>query len=182
MHEPSFETGVTSGMTGIPKPTMNRYVQTFNKYFSQTATQTRRGRRFTVKDVDLLATIRNLLSTGYDIEAVEAELDKGWSSFTLPSEEIRKAAKICEQAQLDLDTTRRLIEKFRGEVADPAQKDGSVIQDMNAEIVRTRKLLNQVINWIAWMQLPESQRKKIHYPYQWVYKPAADIVSRDDAS
>lgn len=62
MTDYDYSTGYVSGMTRIPIRTIQEYVSTFRKHFSQEAGQTKKGRRFMPADVEKLHLIKRLRS------------------------------------------------------------------------------------------------------------------------
>jgi DNA-binding transcriptional MerR regulator len=56
----TLTTGQVSGLLSIPVCSLQRYVREFSKYFSESARQHHRGRRWTAEDVNLLMIIRKM--------------------------------------------------------------------------------------------------------------------------
>ena len=56
----SYSSGIVVGMTNIPACTIQRYIRDFGSFFSETAKQPHRGRRYSTVDIRTLQMIRYL--------------------------------------------------------------------------------------------------------------------------
>ena len=60
------------GMTGIPACTIRRYIRDFRSFFSESAQQPNRGRRYTSDDMRKIQSIRHLYSERQSNEKIRA--------------------------------------------------------------------------------------------------------------
>lgn len=111
MPESVFTSGQASGMTRLPMGTIRRYVTQFNEHFSPCAQIATRGRRFTVKDIDLLLQIRKLYQEGFTTEAVQNALQGEWRKDSRARPGVVEAAQLVTRAQELLNDTQTIIQR-----------------------------------------------------------------------
>lgn len=81
----TLTTGQVSGLLGISKETLMRYVREFRVHFSETASQRTRGRRWTASDIDKLMVIKKLHQAQAGLENIDQAL-KAYSEDPQPQQ------------------------------------------------------------------------------------------------
>jgi len=74
----NLTTGQISGLTLLSLASLHRYVKEFPEFFSSTAKQHKRGRRWTQSDLEMVVAIRNLYHEHAGSEKIRAKLAGGW--------------------------------------------------------------------------------------------------------
>lgn len=109
-----FTSGQVSEMTNTPPSTLRRYVLQFNAQLSEEATR-KRGRRFSERDVAVIAQVRELLLQGRSPEEVEDLLQLvGGEEDPKPEDALALVPSIGRALTEALNMTRSL----RSEVAE----------------------------------------------------------------
>jgi len=139
-----FTPGQLSDMLSIPPSTLRRYVKQFADHLSEEATK-KRGRRFTERDVAVLARARELIQQGRSPEEVTALLQ-------VVGDEGEKTEDAASALDLVPSISRALTEAvdtalaLRSEVGDLSEKVEEVARSQGAtddELLRIRKWMNQ---------------------------------------
>lgn len=142
-----FTTGQAIGATGVPEGTLRRYVQNHIKHFSEGATISSRGRRFTDKDIELITMIRGLYARGFDLNAVEDALLNGFKAGEPTRRDVADAVRVTWQATEFLEkATQRMneIQVRHGLMQDAIQDTKGLISDYNRTIDRHAKAIHRL--------------------------------------
>jgi DNA-binding transcriptional MerR regulator len=156
MTEPIYSAGVAEGMTSVPKSTIRRYVRELGKYFSPGA-QIERGRKFTLKDIELIRLIRGMTNDRFDIPAITEVLDKGWDPSQLSQKAISDAAPIMAKVEVLANELREEITKLRQVHHEIEEGMIGIVKAHNILISNRngdREDINFLVEYINWMNLP----------------------------
>lgn len=74
----TYTTGQMSGISGLHRQTLYRYVRDFGEYFTETARQHKQGRRWEFSDVEVARAIRGLYHEGASKEKIKGMLKGGY--------------------------------------------------------------------------------------------------------
>jgi DNA-binding transcriptional MerR regulator len=74
----TFTTGQMSGLTGIGRQSLYRYVKIYGEFFSETARQHKQGRRWTHDDILVASAIRALHHEKLGEKNIREKLKSGW--------------------------------------------------------------------------------------------------------
>ena len=108
----AWTTGQTSGITHIPPQTLRRYVKDFQSYFSETARQPNKGRRFTRQDIDNLLLIRHLYNDNCSSEKITAALAGEWTPEAKPQYDNQDALTLFANVQEHASEIKALKREF----------------------------------------------------------------------
>jgi DNA-binding transcriptional MerR regulator len=137
MNTASFSSGVVVGMTHIPADTIRRYVRDFRPYFSESARQPNRGRRYTSQDVQSLLTIRHLYHERKPKPQIEAALTGNWTPPALPRYDIEDATAIVAQAREHMEETTKQARKVE-------RMTQSIVSDRSYLFKQIRQLQDEI--------------------------------------
>jgi len=107
----SYTSGIVVGMTNIPACTIQRYIRDFGSFFSETARQQHRGRRYLSSDVRTLLMIRHLYNERTPKQKIIAALSGEWSPPAMPRYDIDDATKIIAGAKEILRETKKYSQR-----------------------------------------------------------------------
>ena len=113
----TYTSGIVVGMTNIPACTIQRYIRDFGSYFSDTARQKHRGRRYLPSDVRTLLMIRHLYNERTPKKEIVAALSGKWTPPALPRYDIDDATKIIAGAKEILWETRKYAQRADAQVS-----------------------------------------------------------------
>ncbi len=134
----AYQTRTVEGMTRIPIRTIQDYVREFRDYFSETARQPSKGRRFTDGDIDKLQTIQRLRAD------------------RVRDEEIRKV--------LSGEVTLKLAHQFNeNEVKDFAARALEYFENANDTLRRAKQLVR---NANAQLEQLEKEKELLRSDYR----------------
>jgi hypothetical protein len=78
MNEKTYTTGQVLGITLLHRMSVYRYVKDFPTYFSPTAQQHKKGRRWNLNDLEILQAIKYLHHMNYSKQDIQEILSSGW--------------------------------------------------------------------------------------------------------
>lgn len=113
----SYTSGIVVGMTNIPACTIQRYVRDFGSFFSETAQQKHRGRRYLPDDVRTILMIRHLYNERTPKQKIIAALSGEWSPPAMPRYDIDDASKIIAGARDILLETKKYSKRADAQVS-----------------------------------------------------------------
>jgi len=132
-----FTSGQISDMLSIPPSTLRRYVKQFVEHLSKDATK-KRGRRFTERDVAVLARARELIQQGRSPEEVTSLLQVVGDEEEKPEDSasaLDLVPSISRALTEAVDTARALrtdVEDLAGDVAEIAKAQGASEDELRA--------------------------------------------------
>jgi len=112
----TYSSGMVVGMTGIPACTIRRYIRDFRSFFSLSAQQPNRGRRYTSDDIRMLLSIRHLYAERKSKDKIIAALEGKWTPPAMPRYDIEDATKIIAGAKEILRETKKFSDKAEVQV------------------------------------------------------------------
>ena len=163
MTDYNHSTAYVSGMTQIPIRTIQEYVNTFRKHFSDRAGQTKKGRRFLPADVDKLHVIKRLRNERTPDDVIEKYLSgeielpfklahqfstKEVMNMAANSLEIfGRAQKILEEADEKIYDVKQM-EKSAQDVLRQARNE---IQAMRNQLSEANRTMGKFRDWQLFM-------------------------------
>lgn len=114
----TYSTGQVSGLLGIPPVTLQRYIREFKEYFSETARQPDRGRRYTSADLNHLVRIRQMHTkhSGHD-QIAQALADNQIAPEDLTVDNIFTVLEIANTALASTDKNAAKVEALTRQAA-----------------------------------------------------------------
>lgn len=146
-----YKTAVVVAITEIPPMSIYHYTKTFGEFFSATAAQHKRGRRWAQADVNLLLSIQCLFHKREGREKIRQELASGWRIGNQPidSQEaaevidklIRVANQLQEQARETFYQAQAASNKLN-QYTIRMEKDHTDLENMKKALVRQAQEIN----------------------------------------
>lgn len=147
----TYSSGNVVGMTGIHASTIRRYIRDFRSFFSESAQQPNRGRRYSADDIQIMLLIRHLYTEKQPKEKIISALLGEWSPPGLArydiedatklvagaKEMMRKASSQLYSAELNVSRAKRITKKFADKISG-FEKD---ISEMNDKIDEINKVV-----------------------------------------
>lgn len=112
----TYSSGNVVGMTGISACTIRRYIRDFRQFFSESAQQPHRGRRYTADDQRKLLSIRHLYSERKSRDKIMSALEGKWTPPSMPRYDIEDTTKIIACAHEMLRETKKYSDKAEAQV------------------------------------------------------------------
>ncbi len=109
MDEIKFTTGQILGITLINRMTLFRYVKDFHEFFSETAKQHKKGRRWTVNDLEVVQAIRYLHHEHKGNVYIRQLLSKGWRSSISRPYDIESISRLLNRSFTNAEEARQLL-------------------------------------------------------------------------
>jgi hypothetical protein len=111
MNEIYLTTGQISGLTQIGYMSLYRYVKDFPEYFSETARQHKRGRRWINADLELVQSIRFLYHQHSKKESINQILASGWRQKINPAYNAETLTRMIEDVLGISDEAKTVIKE-----------------------------------------------------------------------
>jgi len=163
MTDHNYPTAYVSGMTKIPIRTIQDYVTTFRKYFSEQAGQPKKGRRFLPADVEKLHVIKRLRSERIPDDEIEKYLS---GEIELPFKMAHQfsTAEVMDMAAHSLEifeNAQEILEDAEERIHDAKLMEKSAqdllkqtrleIQAMRNQLAEANKTLGKFRDWQLFM-------------------------------
>ncbi len=136
-----FTPGQLSDMLSLPPSTLRRYVKQFTEHLSEQATK-KRGRRFTERDVAVLARARELIQQGRSPEETAALLQVVEDESTSNESALALVPSISKALTEALDTARALRSEV-GDLSDQVEEVARAQGTTDDELLKLREWLTQ---------------------------------------
>lgn len=128
-------TGQASGVTRVSRTCLYRYVRDFSDFFSPGASQHKRGRRWTLNDIELILTIRFLKHEHRGNKLIGESLASGWRSYSDPGYYRQDRGRIIDSVKQIIYGANRNIKEAEEFVEDAKWHRVVTLEDHN-EVVR----------------------------------------------
>lgn len=109
----TYNTGYVSGMTGLTRSTIQRYIKKYRDCFSAEASKPSTGRRFTDQDINTLLTIKQMTQAREDPQTIRAALKADAPTATLSALDRENMIQIAHAAREAMLETQRLAEQVQ---------------------------------------------------------------------
>jgi DNA-binding transcriptional MerR regulator len=107
-----MSTSQIAGLLGIPNITLQKYIREFGDYFSETARQHNRGRRYNAGDINNLLLIRQMKTTHAGHEAITRALATNTTPEGLPVPDIFSVLAVASHAESVTDYNVKKVERL----------------------------------------------------------------------
>jgi hypothetical protein len=128
-------TGKASGVTRVSRTCLYRYVKDFIKFFSPGASQHKRGRRWTLSDIEVVLSIRFLKHERRGNQVIGDALAAGWRSYSDPGYYRQERGRILDSVMEIIDGANQNIRESEKFVKDAEWHRTVTLEDHN-EVVR----------------------------------------------
>jgi DNA-binding transcriptional MerR regulator len=109
--ERTFTTGQVSGITWLTQQALYKYTQEFPHYFSETATQHKKGRRWTSSDLKTIQAIRTLKHSRLGHVKIAGALAAGYRDELRPNSDREEFSRLAATLFERMDQDKELLEK-----------------------------------------------------------------------
>lgn len=163
MEPRTYKPAYVAGMLRIQERTLEQHVKLFRTFFSATAGQRARGRRFTDADIETESKILRAYNYGCNTDEVSSVLS---GEFNIPLITVFREEHIktlAVNALENLSSANGIIQKAEVEFQENKQVFESMVRDM--DIIRSEnKTLKRIIHEMRQWQVYAMKTHKIHGP------------------
>lgn len=138
-----YKTAVVVAISEIPPMSVYHYTRDFPEFFSPTASQHKRGRRWTDQDVNMLMSIQSLYHDRKGKEKIRAAIAAGWRIGNQPIDS-QEAAEVINKLLEIANQFRSEAEQFRNQAQIYMNKLNSYMQETakdHGDLVNMKKAL-----------------------------------------
>lgn len=131
--EVKFKTGQLSGITRIGYTSLYRYVKDYREFFSQGVRRDKRGRRWSLDDLEIVQAIRYLSHERTGKEKIREMLKSGWRPVTNAAYDRETVARLVEAVLATNEQANKLVKSLQKEV-DEIRRFRDYVQEARQEV------------------------------------------------
>ena len=163
-----LSTGQISGLTQIGYMTLYRYVKDFYKFFSPSVKRHKRGRRWTLDDLEKVQAIRYLHHERTSKKEIEKKLSSGWKPEINPIYSRETLSRIIEQNLLQSKESRQMVkdvQKSLNDIKDYKKHLENLAEEIfqtNLEVqksIRNLESVNKLYNNVSKVEISNDELK-----------------------
>lgn len=117
MNEKTFTTGQVLGITLLHRMSVYRYVKEFQTFFSPTAQQHTKGRRWTLNDLEVLQAIKYLRHMHSSKEDIQEILSSGWRPAIKTIYDLERIAIYFDELFAFSEETKEALKEIKKQLA-----------------------------------------------------------------
>ncbi len=178
MNEKTFTTGQVLGITLLHRMSVYRYVKDFQPFFSSSAQQHKKGRRWTLNDLETLQAIKYLHYVHNSKAEIQEILTAGWRPLIKPIYDLESIALYFDEIFAYSQEAKEVSKEIKNQLAivksnnrraenltDRVDYLGKRLYEINQEIMRIKYYLRSPTKpqrrefFRTWQQFKEELKK-----------------------
>ena len=164
MNEIKLTTGQISGITMVGFMSLYRYVRDFPEFFNPSARQHKRGRRWTVADLEMVQGIRYLYHERKGKDKIRQMLKDGWRPAANSAYTLETLARLIEATLAVSEDAKRIVKDAQKAIDDVKFLKKLGYEDHYRVNVTDKKIQNFQNELDQVQQTIKGMKRKV-YPY-----------------